>query len=50
MPDIKTIAFFQFFFCFTAIVSAQNNQPWKGKKCAVVLTYDDGLDVHLRAC
>jgi peptidoglycan/xylan/chitin deacetylase (PgdA/CDA1 family) len=26
---------------------AQNTGPWKGKKCAVVLTYDDGLNVHL---
>lgn len=23
------------------------NKPWKGKKCAVVLTYDDALNVHL---
>jgi peptidoglycan-N-acetylglucosamine deacetylase len=23
------------------------NQAWKGKKCAVALTYDDGLQVHL---
>lgn len=30
---------------FTTI--AQTTNPWKGKKCAVVLTYDDGLDVHL---
>ena len=26
---------------------AQTARPWKGKKCAVVLTYDDGLDEHL---
>src|SRR6476469_2086038 len=26
---------------------AQNLTAWKGKKCAVVLTYDDGLNVHL---
>ncbi len=24
-----------------------NNKPWKGKKAAVVLTYDDALGVHL---
>ncbi|TRX16033.1 sialate O-acetylesterase [Flavobacterium franklandianum] len=24
-----------------------NNKPWKGKKCGVVLTYDDALNVHL---
>ena len=46
MANIKTIAPFLFFFSFTTIASAQN-KPWKGKKCAVVLTYDDGLDVHL---
>lgn len=23
------------------------SEPWKGKKCAVVLTYDDALDEHL---
>jgi peptidoglycan/xylan/chitin deacetylase (PgdA/CDA1 family) len=26
---------------------AQNATVWNGKKCAVVLTYDDALDVHL---
>src|SRR4051812_35140370 len=26
---------------------AQNNSVWNGKKCAVALTYDDALDVHL---
>ncbi|HKZ66573.1 MAG TPA: hypothetical protein VJ111_09475 [Chitinophagaceae bacterium] len=26
---------------------AQFNQEWRGKKCAVVLTYDDALNVHL---
>ena len=30
------------FFC-----GAQNSNPWNGKKCAVVLTYDDALNVHL---
>lgn len=28
-------------------VYAQNNHAWKGKKCAVVLTYDDAIDQHL---
>ena len=33
---------------FTTIASlSQINQPWKGKKCAVVLTYDDALNQHL---
>lgn len=26
---------------------AQFNQPWQGKKCAVVITYDDGYDQQL---
>lgn len=26
---------------------AQDKRPWKGKQCAVVLTYDDALNVHL---
>jgi len=26
---------------------SQTNQLWKGKKCAVVLTYDDAIDQHL---
>src|SRR5215213_2319982 len=28
-------------------VSAQTNTAWNQKKCAVVLTYDDALNVHL---
>src|SRR5258705_6846917 len=27
--------------------SAQANRPWNGKKCAVVLTYDDAINEHL---
>ena len=26
---------------------AQDKNPWKGKRCAVVLTYDDALNIHL---
>jgi hypothetical protein len=26
---------------------AQNENPWQGKTCAVVLTYDDGLNLDL---
>ena len=28
-------------------LQAQFNPPWRGKKCAVVLTYDDAIDQHL---
>lgn len=34
--------------CFLSVLAvAQSDQPWNGKKCAVVLTYDDGLNVDL---
>ncbi|MBO9199581.1 MULTISPECIES: polysaccharide deacetylase family protein [Niastella] len=47
MTCLKTIAALLLFTCLTTITAAQNNQPWKGKKCAVVLTYDDGLDIDI---
>ena len=28
-------------------INAQNVKPWNGKKCTVVLTYDDGMRQHL---
>jgi sialate O-acetylesterase len=31
----------------TDINTLDNTKPWKGKKCAVALTYDDALNVHL---
>lgn len=31
----------------TLTTVAQNNNPWNGKKCAVVITYDDAIDQHL---
>ena len=34
-------------FLIVAPLSAQLNQPWNGKKCAVVLTYDDAINEHL---
>ena len=35
--------------CFIALQlqAQQSNVPWHGKKCAVVLTYDDAIDQHL---
>lgn len=32
---------------FITHVSFAQNKDWKGKRCAVVLTYDDALNVHL---
>jgi peptidoglycan/xylan/chitin deacetylase (PgdA/CDA1 family) len=36
-----------FYFFLSGSVWAQKSQPWKGKSCAVVLTYDDALNMHL---
>ncbi|UHG94249.1 polysaccharide deacetylase family protein [Spirosoma oryzicola] len=43
---MKTLLLFSLLFCVKGLAFAQ--QPdWHGKKCAVALTYDDGLQVHL---
>ena len=39
-------------FTYLALLSSltgysQTKQPWNGKKCAVVITYDDAIDQHL---
>ncbi len=31
----------------TFAMNAQHETPWKGTKCAVVITYDDAIDQHL---
>lgn len=33
-------------FCVATLL-AQNNAPWQGKKCTVVITYDDAISQHL---
>lgn len=38
---------FTFILCSLGLAQAQFNPPWRGKKCAVVLTYDDAIDQHL---
>lgn len=39
---------FVFIFLFLSLLChAQTGQPWHGKKCAVVITYDDAIDQHL---
>jgi peptidoglycan/xylan/chitin deacetylase (PgdA/CDA1 family) len=35
------------FFLLAATTGNSQSNEWKGKKCAVVLTYDDALNVHL---
>lgn len=32
---------------FSVSGHAQSDRPWNGKKCAVVITYDDAIDQHL---
>ena len=46
MPRIKKILFL-FFFILTVFETLAQDVPWRGKKSAVVLTYDDALNVHL---
>lgn len=43
----KIIVTATFMFSLIASAFAQKNNEWKGKKCAVVLTYDDAIDQHL---
>src|SRR6185312_13803153 len=42
---LLTILFINFILAINA--SAQTDRSWQGKKCAVVLTYDDGLNIDL---
>ncbi len=44
---MKRTAFLCLFIITYAFASAQDKAVWNGKKCAVVLTYDDALQVHL---
>lgn len=43
---MKTICFL-LALLLPATFYAQTNNVWNGKKCAVVLTYDDAIDQHL---
>jgi peptidoglycan/xylan/chitin deacetylase (PgdA/CDA1 family) len=44
---MKKIFFYLFLLAMVLNTQAQFNQPWRGKKCAVVITYDDAIDQHL---
>jgi len=44
---MKKILFIIHFSLFTFTLSAQTSTTWNGKSCAVVLTYDDGLNIDL---
>jgi sialate O-acetylesterase len=39
--------FFSLILLFASIGLIHSQQPWHGKKCAVVITYDDAIDQHL---
>src|SRR5919112_2356906 len=43
----NNIVLLLFFLVVNSSTYAQNNNQWNGKSCAVVLSYDDGLNVHL---
>ena len=43
----RNFKIFLWFICFVITINARENAMWNNKKCAVVLTYDDGLNVHL---
>ena len=44
---MKQIVFFFLLLLLSHFTDAQTASSWNNKKCAVVLTYDDGLNVHL---
>lgn len=43
----KLVPCLLFFVISTLDSNPQTSNSWHGKKCAVVLTYDDGLNIHL---
>ncbi len=43
----KILTFFFIIFIYTGNVYSQTDTTWNHKKCAVVLTYDDGLNIDL---
>lgn len=44
---MKTCFLIACLLCTSCMQYAQNTTAWKNKKCAVALTYDDALNVHL---
>lgn len=45
---MKKLLLFFMWACVFANAFAQQKLPWNGKKCAVVLTYDDAIVQHLQ--
>lgn len=44
---MKTFFLIACLLCTSCMQYAQNTPSWKNKKCAVALTYDDALNIHL---
>ena len=44
---MKLLFCFLWVSCCSVTLQAQFNQPWRGKKAAVVITYDDAINEHL---
>jgi sialate O-acetylesterase len=44
---MNRVLVFALSFLVINLATAQNKSGWKDKKCAVVLTYDDALNIHL---
>jgi peptidoglycan/xylan/chitin deacetylase (PgdA/CDA1 family) len=44
---MKTFFLIASLLCTSCMQYAQNTPSWKNKKCAVALTYDDALNIHL---
>ena len=44
---LKKLITFAFLLASLTTLSAQSKKSWNNKKCAVALTYDDALNVHL---
>jgi peptidoglycan/xylan/chitin deacetylase (PgdA/CDA1 family) len=47
LPLLRSIGLTVLLAITSVPLQGQNIGPWKGRKCAVVLTYDDALNVHL---
>ena len=45
--NMKKLSILLLTFCFLMNATAQTSTSWNGRKCAVVLTYDDGLNIDL---
>jgi sialate O-acetylesterase len=47
MAQLRSVFLFVFPLIVCSAAQGQGVEPWQGKQCAVALTYDDALNVHL---